>query len=217
MRYAVLGTGTVGQTLGTALVRLGHEVRMGARSADNEKAVAWAAALGDAAGVGTFADAARFGEAVLNATAGTASLGALESVPASATDGKVLLDVANPLDFSGGFPPKLAIPDGDSLAEQIQRARPEARVVKSLNTMSAAVMVDPARVPGDHVVFLGADDAAAKAAVRSLLQELGWPDARIVDLGGLESARGTELYLALWVRVYGVLGTGDYNLAFVRS
>src|SRR3954449_49530 len=163
MRIGVLGTGVVGRTLGSALLEGGHDVRMGSRSAANEHAVAWVAETGDRASEGTFADAAGFGELVVNATAGAASLDALEAAGAEQLAGKVLVDVSNPLDFSAGMPPTLTVCNDDSLAEQLQRAFPEARVVKTLNTVTAAVMVQPDLVSGRHTMFMCGDDAAAKA------------------------------------------------------
>src|SRR5690349_475178 len=170
MRIAILGTGVVGATIGTKLVQLGHDVRMGAREATNARAAAWAAPHGGRASHGTFADAAAFGELLFNCTAGTVSLAALEAAGRDALGAKVLVDVANPLDFSKGFPPSLAVCNTDSLGERLQRAFPALRVVKALNTMSSAVMVDPSRVPGDHDVFLCGDDADAKAQVAALLR-----------------------------------------------
>jgi predicted dinucleotide-binding enzyme len=124
-----------------------------------------------------------------------------------------VVDVANPLDFSQGMPPTLSVSNDDSLAEQIQREFPDARVVKALNTVNAAVMVNP--VPGTHV-FVCSDDDAAKAEVAELLQSFGWGADAIVDLGGIDGARGAEMYLPLWVRMMGVLGTPDFNIAIVR-
>ncbi|MER8044382.1 NAD(P)-binding domain-containing protein [Streptomyces sp. NPDC094032] len=215
MKIAVLGTGDVGRQLATKLVALGHQVTLGSRSADHEGATAWAAE-NDAAH-GTFATAAAGAELVVNATGGMVSLAALEAAGAENLAGKVLVDVSNPLDFSEGFPPKVATPDGASLAEQIQRTFPGARVVKTLNTMTNTVMVDPARVPGDHVVFVCGDDAEAKETVTALLASFGWPKPRIIDLGDLSGARGTELVLPLWLRLMGTLGTGDFNFAIQRA
>src|SRR6266508_4040551 len=160
MRFGLLGTGMAGQTIGGKLVELGHEVKMGSREAGNEKAVAWAAGAGESASEGSFADAAEFGEVVVNATSGTASLEALEAAGAGNLAGKVLIDIANPLDFSRGRPPTLAVCNDDSLGEQIQRAFPDARVVKALNTMNADVMVEPGLVPGGHTVFVCGNDPA---------------------------------------------------------
>ncbi len=216
MRIGVLGTGMVGRTIGTKLVELGHEVRMGSRSAGNEAAVEWADAAGEGAGEGNFADAAGFGELILNCTAGAASLEALAMAGEANLHRKVLVDVANPLDFSGGMPPTLSICNDDSLGERIQAAFPEALVVKALNTMNCSVMVDPGLVPGEHVAFLCGENGGAKERVRSLLGEFGWPADRIVDLGGIAAARGTEMYLPLWLALYGKLGTGEFNISVQR-
>ena len=216
MQIGVLGTGMAGQALATKLVELGHEVRMGSRDAANEKARAWAASAGEGASQGTFADAADFGELLLNCTAGAASLEALEQAGDEALRGKVLVDVANPLDFSGGMPPTMTVCNTDSLGEQIQRRFPETRVVKALNTINYEVMVDPAVAPGEHDLFVCGDDAVAKATVTDLLESFGWPRERIIDLGGIDASRGTEMYLPLWVRLLGVLGSGRFNIRVVR-
>jgi predicted dinucleotide-binding enzyme len=216
MRIGVLGTGVVGRTIGSKLVQLGHEVTMGSRSADNESATGWASEAGENAAHGTFEEAAAAGELVFNCTAGGASLDALAAAGADNLSGKLLVDVTNPLDFSAGFPPSLSVMGDDSLAEQIQRANPDARVVKTLNTMNCEVMVDPGRVPGDHDVFVCGDDEGARAEVSELLQSFGWAPESIVDLGELSAARGTEAYVLLWVRLYGAFGTGDLNIKVVR-
>jgi hypothetical protein len=216
MRLAVLGTGSVGQTIGGKLVALGHEVTMGARWAGNAKAVDWAEGAGPAAHEGSFADAAAFGEVLVNCTAGGHSVEALEAAGAANLAGKVLIDIANPLDFSAGFPPTLTVCNTDSLGERIQRAFPEARVVKALNTMNADVMVEPGIVPGTHHTFICGDDPEAKAQVAGLLRSFGWPSESIVDLGDITASRGTEMYLPLWLRLFGALGTGHLNIAVVR-
>jgi predicted dinucleotide-binding enzyme len=212
MHIGVLGTGTVGRTLAQALVEHGHEVRMGARSAGNEKAVAWAEQGGPLASEGSFADAAGFGELVFNATAGTASLQALEAAGAEQLAGKVLIDVSNPLDTSKGFPPTLSVCNDDSLGESIQRAFPDVRVVKTLNTVTAEVMVAPDLVAGDHTMFLCGDHDDAKDHARLLLGEFGWPEESLLDLGDITNARGMEMYVALWVRLYGATGTSLFNV-----
>lgn len=217
MRIAVLGTGVVGSALGTRLVQTGHEVRMGSRTAGNDKARAWVAAAGPAASEGTFADAAAYGEVVVNATGGLVSLDALTAAGADNLAGKVLLDIANPLDFSGGFPPKVLQPDGRSLGEQIQAAFPDTRVVKTLNTMNADVMVHPRALAGPHSVFVAGDDADAKAVARDLLLGFGWTDDEVVDAGGIGAARGLELYLPLWLSLMGSFGTPSFNIAVVRA
>lgn len=215
MRIAILGTGMVGETLGSKLVALGHEVRMGSRTADNPKAAAWVKKAGGKASQGTFADAAAFSELLFNCTLGSASLDVLTAAGAEALRGKVLVDVSNPLDFSKGMPPVLYTQPTDSLGEQLQRAFPELKVVKTLNTMSCEVMVDPSRVPGDHDVFVSGNDADAKARVKQLLAEgFGWK--HIIDLGDLTTARGTEAFLPLWLRLWGSLGTGHFNIHVVK-
>jgi predicted dinucleotide-binding enzyme len=212
MRIGVLGTGMVGSTIGTKLVGLGHDVMMGSREAGGEKAQAWVGEAGEGASEGSFADAAAFGELVFNCTAGIHSLAALEAAGPTNLAGKVLVDVANPLDFSQGFPPFLGVSNTDSIGEQAQRALPETRVVKALNTMNCSVMVDPGAVPGDHTAFLCGEDAAAKAQVAALIGTFGWPPERVLDLGGIRSARGLEMYLPLWLELMGALGTGAFNI-----
>lgn len=215
MRIAVLGTGAVGTTLGTRLVETGHEVRLGSRTADNETAVAWATASGGAAA--TFADAASWGEVVVNATGGLVSVEALTLAGSTNLAGKPLLDVANPLDFSGGFPPAVVQVEGRSLGETIQATFPEALVVKTLNTMNADVMVHPRSLRGPHSVFVAGDDSGAKAVTSSLLEGFGWAPEEIVDAGGIGAARGLELYLPLWLALMGSLGTASFNVGVVRA
>ncbi|MBK6687631.1 MAG: NAD(P)-binding domain-containing protein [Deltaproteobacteria bacterium] len=215
MKIGILGTGMVGAGLGAKLVQLGHQVKMGSRTAAHEKAVAWAKAAGNNASYGTFADAAAFGELVLNCTLGSASMEALQAAGAKNLAGKVVIDTSNPLDFSKGFPPSLFAGNTDSLGEQLQRAFPEAKLVKTLNTISVSVMVDPAKLGAETDVFLSGNDEAAKAQAAELLKSFGWKS--IVDLGDLSTARGTESYLALWVRLYGAFKTPDLNLKIVRA
>jgi predicted dinucleotide-binding enzyme len=212
----VLGTGMVGQALATKLVELGHEVTMGSRQAGNERAVAWAAGAGDLASQGSFADAAAFGELLFHCTAGMHSLAALGEAGVGNLGGKVLVDIANPLDFSGGFPPTLAVCNTDSLGEQIQSTFPDTRVVKALNTMNCQVMVDPGLVAGEHVVFVCGEDEDAKRQVGELLESFGWTPDRIVDLGGIRAARGLEMYLPLWLSLMGATGGPNFNIAVLR-
>jgi len=214
MRIGVLGTGMVGKAIATRLGSLGHDVCMGSRTADNAEATVWAAESGGRHG--TFADAAAFGELAFNCTAGAVSLDVLAAAGAESLDGKILVDVSNPLDFSAGMPPSLTVCNTDSLGEQIQRSFPGVRVVKALNTMNCHVMVDPARVPGEHDVFVCGNDSDAKQQVSGVLESFGWPAGRIVDLGGIEAARGTEMYLPLWLTLLGALGTPDFNVRIVR-
>jgi predicted dinucleotide-binding enzyme len=215
MRIAVLGTGTVGRTIGAKLVSLGHEVTVGARSAANEKAAEWARQAGRGASHADFARAAAAGEIVFNCTAGTGALEALKAAGADNLADKVLIDVANPLDFSRGMPPALLFSGQDSLGESIQRAFPRAKVVKTLNTITAEVMVNPGRVPGPHDVFVCGNDPGAKTRVTSILKDwFGWES--VIDLGDITNARGTEAYVLLWVRLWGALKTADFNIRIVR-
>jgi hypothetical protein len=205
----------VGRTLATKLVGLGYDVLMGSREAGNEKAGDWLASVDGRGATGTFAEAAAHGELLLNCTAGVASVEALAAAAAEDLDGKVLLDVANPLDFSRGMPPTLTIANDDSLGETLQRTFPQSRVVKSLNTVNAHVMTDPGRVPGEHVVYVCGNDETAKRQVEELLRAFGW--RQIVDLGDITGARGTEGVLPLWIRLLGVLGTADFNFEIRRA
>ena len=200
MRIGMLGRGIVGSGLAAKLTELGHDVKVGSRDPSL-----------------SFADAAAHGEIVFNATAGTASLDALRMAGAENLAGKPLVDVANPLDMSKGFPPTLSVCNDDSLAEQIQREFPSARVVKALNTMNADVMVNPGLVPGDHNLFVAGDDDSTKREVAALLETFGWPAERIVDLGGIDAARGMEMYLPLWLRLFRAAGTGHINIAVLRE
>ncbi len=228
MKIAVLGTGMVGRALAGRLAQLGHDVVIGTRDVDQTMARSESDAMGNppyaawqkdnpAVRLVAFAEAGAHGELLVNATAGGGSLQALEAAGAATLTGRVIVDVANPLDFSQGMPPILSVANTDSLGEQIQRAFPEARVVKTLNTMNAHVMVDPGRVPGRHDVFLAGDEAAAKETVKGLLQRFGWPEEAIVDLGGIRAARGTEMYLPLWFSLWNAVGSGDFNIQVVRA
>lgn len=213
MHIGVLGTGMVGQAIASRLVELGHDVVMGSRTADNEKAVAWVASQPERAAAGSFGDAAAHGELLVNATGGTVSLQVLAGCDESDLAGKVLIDVSNPIAAHG--PLRLQPVMDDSNAEQIQRAHPGLRVVKSLNTMNCDVMVRPDTVPGEHDVFMAGDDEAAKADVRSLLESFGWPAGSIRDVGGLEAARGLEMYLPFWISLRMVLGHNAFNIRVV--
>ena len=211
MQVAVLGTGSVGRTIAPRLVELGHAVRLGTRDPAATRARdGWS----DLPGVPlvTFAEATAGADLVVHAGNGAAALDLLGR--AGDLAGTVLLDVSNPLDFSAGFPPTLTVKDTDSLAEQLQRAFPTTRVVKSLNTLTAELMVHPDRLPEPTSVFVSGDDADAKQLVTGLLTELGHRD--VIDLGGIETARGTEMWLPLWLRLMGALGTAEFNLKVVR-
>ena len=215
MRIGILGTGVVGKTLGSKLAKLGNDVRMGSRVAGGEKAKAWVKETGAKSSEGTFADAAAHGEIVFNCTSGNVSLEALKAARAKNLEGKVLVDVSNPLDFSRGMPPTLTVCNTDSIGEQIQRAFPTARVVKTLNTVTAALMVEPSIVPGVHTMFVSGNDAKAKAEVINILKTgFGWKE--VIDIGDIPGARAQEMYLALWVRLYAKLQTPNLNVHVVR-
>jgi len=216
MKYAVLGTGSVGQSIGAKLMQLGHQVCLGSRTAASQAGQEWAQRAGSGATASTFAAAADFGERVFICLPGVHALDALNSIPSEAVTGKVLVDVTNPLDFSGGFPPSLSVANTDSLGEQIQRALPDALVVKSLNTVNADIMVDPTRVPGQHNIFVAGNDAAAKQAVIALLADFGWTGDSVIDLGGIEAARATEMYLPLWLQLMSHVGSPDFNIRVVK-
>jgi len=216
MRIGVLGTGMVGQAIATKLVALGHEVRMGSRSADNENAAKWTGEAGPDASHGTFADAAGFGELLFNCTAGLASLDVLRAAGAESLGAKVVVDVSNALDFSDGRPPRVGLGNADSIGEQLQREFPDARVVKTLNTVNCEVMVDPSKVPGAHDMFVCGNDESAKADVSALLESFGWPASHILDLGDITSARAVEMYVALWLCLRGVAETSYFNIHLVH-
>jgi predicted dinucleotide-binding enzyme len=216
MKFGVLGTGVVGTTLAGKLAALGHEVKMGARAAGNEKARQWAQLAGGGASEGSYADAAGFGEIVIHATRGDAAIEVVRAAGRGNLRGKVLVDVSNPLDFSKGMPPTLFTgAAGDSLGERIQKELPETRVVKSLNTINASVMVDPARASADGAVFVAGNDEAAKKEFAGLLEDFGWKN--IVDLGDITGARATEAYVLLWLRLWETLKTADFNVEIVRG
>lgn len=227
MNIAVLGTGIVGQTLAAKLAALGHAVAVGTRNVAETLARTEPGPFGQPpfsqwlqqnpqVRLLSLAEAAQHGAVLINATSGDGSLPALEQAGAANLTGKILIDVANPLDFSHGMPPTLSVCNTDSLGEQIQRAFPAAKVVKTLNTITAALMVNPHLVAsGDHTLFLSGNDAEAKAQVARWLAEwFGWQ--HILDLGDITTARGTEMYLPLWLRLWGALGTGMLNVRVVK-
>jgi len=228
MNVGIIGSGFVAQTLGEQLLTVGQQVMISARDPDVPKdlgergvlpaADAWATAQydqGRPAAAGTFAEAATFGELLINATAGTGSLAAFGAVDEGDVDGKILVDLCNPLDFSRGMPPRLSVCNDDSIAEQLQAAHPGARVVKALNTVTVAVMVDPGQLGEETDLFVAGNDPDARKWVADtvLTDWLGW--TRIVDLGDLTAARGLEMYLPLWLRLWGATGTPLLNVRLV--
>ena len=225
MNIAVLGTGMVGQSLAGRLSELGHTVVVGTRDPQaslartepdgmgNPPFSAWHATH-PGVGLATFADAARGAELIVLATNGGASLAVLGLAGADNLAGKVLLDISNPLDFSAGFPPTLFVKDSDSLGETIQRAYPDAKVVKSLNTLTAALMVDPRRSARARRSSSPATTPRPRRPSTGLLTSFGHDD--VIDLGDLSTARGTEMLLPVWLRLMGSLGTGMFNFKIVR-
>jgi predicted dinucleotide-binding enzyme len=217
-KIAVLGTGIVGNTIATKLVQLGHQVMMGSRTADSDAGQKWLRSVGSKAQLGTFADSATFAEIVFDCTNGANSLAALRQAGAASLRGKILIHVSNPLDFSKGMPPTLTVCNTDSLGEQVQREFPETRVVKALNTVNCEIMVQPSLVAGDHNLFVCGNDAAAKGNVTSWLCEwFGWQRSNIIDLGDITGARGMEMWMPIWLRLYRTIGHPHFNLRLIIS
>jgi 8-hydroxy-5-deazaflavin:NADPH oxidoreductase len=217
MKISVLGTGMVGQAIATKLIQLGHEVKMGSRSGSNEKSNEWAKKSGPSASAGTFAESAAFGEMIFNCTKGLISIEALRMAGADNLRGKSVIDISNPLDFSKGMPPTLLVCNDNSLGEQLQQAFPEAHIVKTLNTLTAPIMVNPQLVNnGDHDIFLCGNSTEAKEKVSALLQSFGWATEHLHDLGDISMARGTEQLLPLWVRIYGKKGSPMFQFKIVQ-
>jgi len=228
MNIGILGTGGVARAIAAKLVTLGHSVTLGTRNAEETKTKSEKDGMGNppfrewhgqnpSVRLGSFAEAAAFGELLVNATSGGGSLPALSAAGEKNLSGKVLIDISNPLDFSKGFPPSLTVSNTDSLGEEIQRAHPELKVVKALNTISNPIMVNPSSVNnGDHTLPICGNDAGAKQTVVSLLHSFGWKSESILDLGDISNARGTEAYLLLWVRMYGAMQSPMFQFKIVK-
>lgn len=215
-KIGIFGTGMVGNTIGSKLIQLGYQVKMGSRSANNEKAAAWAAQNGPNASTGTFSDAADFGEIIFNCTKGDASPEVFRLAGADRLKGKPVIDISNPLDFSKGMPPSL-MPDYSntySMAEELQKLAPEAHIVKTLNIVNCEVMVDAKRSGGDPTMFVSGNDAGAKQEVTDILRQFGWND--VIDLGDITTARGTEMLLPIWLRTWMATGNGHFAFKIVR-
>ena len=228
MKIAVFGTGVVGQTIAAKLAALGHDVVMGTRNPEETESRNEPGRFGGpsftewhlqnpSVGIKTYEEAAAQSEMIINATNGMGSMNALHAAGEKNLSGKIILDISNPLDFSKGFPPSLFISNTDSLGEQIQREFPNTRVVKSLNTMNAYLMVNPGILKGDHTVFLSGNDAAAKDEVKKLLASFGWNEKNMFDLGDISTARGAEQILPIWVRIFGTLQSGTFNFHVVKE
>jgi hypothetical protein len=228
-KIAIMGTGSVGQAYASKFITLGYEVMMGTRNVSEKLADTakdgygnppfseWHSANKNVK-LGTFEEAALFGEIILNATMGAKSIAALKMADVKDLNGKVLIDVANPLDFSKGMPPSLLpeLSNTNSLGEEIQKTFPDVRVVKTLNTMWNGLMVNPGMLNGgDHSVFICGNSSEAKGKVKEILESFGWPDKNILDLGDISSARGTEMYLPLWLRIFGATNNGAFNIKIV--
>ncbi len=214
MKVGVFGSGMVGQSIAGKVAELGHAVMVGTRNP--AKLQGWLEKTGGNARVGSFAETAAHGEILVNATNGAASLQLLALAGEANLNGKILMDISNPLDSSRGMPPALFVSNTDSLGEQIQRAYPQVKVVKTLNTVTASLMVNPRQLAeGDHCVFVSGNDAEAKAQVAHLLADwFGW--RHVIDLGDITTARGAEMYLPIWLRLWGALGTGLFNVKIVK-
>jgi predicted dinucleotide-binding enzyme len=214
MKIGILGTGMVGEAIGSKFVQLGHQVKMGSRTANNESAVKWVQAAGAKASQGTFSDAAAFGEMAFVCLKGAVFLDVAKTLSPGALNGKILVDVSNPLDFSRGMPPSLSICNTNSLGEEVQKVLPSAKVVKTLNIVNCEVMADPAK-GGHPTMLVCGNDADAKAKVTALLKDMGWKD--IIDLGDITKARGTEMLLPLWLNLFGLFGSPHFGFKVLRG
>ncbi len=230
MKIAIMGTGAVGQTMAAKLVELGHDVTMGTRNVSEKLASKEKDGYGNPpfsewyktnskVKLESFANAASFGDILINATNGGGSIDALKLAEAKNLSGKVLIDIANPLDFSHGMPPSLlpGLNNTNSLGEEIQKTFPLALVVKTLNTMWCGLMVNPGMIGGgDHINYLSGNDIGAKNKVKKLLNEFGWKDENLLDLGDISGSRATESLLPIWLRVMGVTNSGAFNFRLVK-
>jgi len=230
MKIGIIGTGVVGKTIASKLVELNHDIMMGTRNVSDKVTSTEKDTYGNPpfnewlkankkVKLGSFAEAAAFGDLVINATNGGNSVTALINAGAKNLAGKVLIDIANPLDFSNGMPPSLlpGLNNTNSLAEEIQKTFPETMVVKTLNTMWCGLMINPNLVGnGDHVNFISGNNTEAKTNVRKILKQFGWLDENIIDIGDITGARATESLLPIWLRVMGVTKNGAFNFKLVR-
>jgi 8-hydroxy-5-deazaflavin:NADPH oxidoreductase len=215
MKISVLGSGSVGQTIGAKLTELGHEVKVGTR--DPQKLADWLSNTSGEVSVGSFEESAAFGEIVFNCTNGKGAINALTMANGDSgnLNGKPLIDITNVMQFSEGELPTLFVCNTDSLGEQIQRAFPEAKVVKTLHTVTAAIMVNPALIAGEHDMFISGNDAEAKAQVTDILKNwFGWKS--VIDLGDISGARATEMMMIAWLRLWQTTGTWMFNYKIVR-
>lgn len=215
-KIAVLGTGMVGNTIGSKLIQLGYEVKMGSRTATNEKAAEWVKTNGATASQGTFADAAKFGELIFNCTKGEIALEVMQQAGIENLSSKILIDISNPLDFSKGMPPTLipALANTNSLGEEMQKLLPQTHVVKTLNIVNCEVMVDATKCGGDATMFVAGNNSDAKKEVEKILHQFGWND--IIDLGDIKHSRSTEMMLPIWLSIYMATKNGYIGFKIVR-
>lgn len=228
MKIGILGTGMVAQTIAPKLTDFGHSVMIGTRNVETTLSNTSPNQYGmppfsewykyqKNIKLGNFVETSAYGEVLMNCTSGGVSLDALKLCSTPNLCGKVLIDIANPLDFSKGFPPTLSVCNTDSLGEQIQKTFPELKVVKALNTLTASIMLNPSIVPGNHNLFICGNDADAKLTVVNLLKEFGWKEKSIIDLGDITNARATEMLLPIWVRLYGLFKSPMFNFGIVMG
>lgn len=209
MKVGVLGTGDVGKVLGSAMIHLGHEVKMGSREASNAKSAEWKEKNGERASTGTFADAAKFGEIIFLCTLWSGTENVLQMAGPENLSGKVVIDATNPLVFEPNQPPRLALGHTDSGGEQVQRWIPKAKVVKAFNIVGNAHMFHPSFEGGPPTMFICGNDPDAKKQLTDLLTQFGW---ETIDIGGIDGSRLLEPMCILWVN-YG-FQTGTWNHAF---
>jgi 8-hydroxy-5-deazaflavin:NADPH oxidoreductase len=230
MKISIIGTGTVGQTVASKLIEQGYEIMLGTRNVKEKLTSNLRDAYGNppfsewhnansGAKLGTFEEAGLFGEMLINATLGASSVAALKLTGKGNMAGKILIDISNPLDFSKGMPPSLmpGFNNTHSLGEEIQKTFPDTKVVKTLNTMWSGLMVNPGLLAeGDHINFISGNDAGAKAEVKKILNQFGWKDENILDLGDITGARATESLMPIWLKVMSTIHTGKFNFRLIR-
>jgi len=216
MKIGIIGTGMVGTAIGNKLIQLGHFIMMGSRTPDNIKASEWATKNGPNASSGTFEDAAFYGETIFLCTSGAVTLEAVKLAGKDNFREKVVVDITNPLDFSKGMPPSLIpeLSNTNSLGEEVQKFLNEASVVKTLNTVNCDIMVNPEKLTEDTAIFLSGNDAKAKSKVSDILRSFGWKE--IIDLGDINTARGTEMMIPFWVNLMSALKTSQFNFRIVK-
>jgi 8-hydroxy-5-deazaflavin:NADPH oxidoreductase len=229
MNITILGTGSVGQALAGKLMSLGNDVTVGTRDVEVSLQRVEPDRMGNM-GIGQFmvdnpgVNLVTFNDAInsdtdliINALGGESILEVLGAIDPNLIDSKVMIDVANPLDFSNGFPPSLTICNTTSLGEQVQAQFLNLKVVKALNTVSNPVMINPTALSGNHNLFICGNDMDAKNIVGGVLISMGWNSSQIIDLGDITNSRGTEMFLPLWVRIFGKVQTPMFNIGIVTE